>query len=255
MGEIRLTSSRLPLGIIGVLAAARAWSPGGFPNQLGATPLLGWRAWQAYGPDINQSLMIRAMNGLAKKRKPWGKSLADVGYRDVGLDSHFETHEGVNGSCHGPDKHMLVNFSSFPSLTAMNAHAHLLNLTTSWYLAGDDCPGPKEPFVTYSTDSEDVVRYGFSGVKFDSQPGGKTGNMTKWALALNATGKQLMIENCHDKERVKYLLEDPVHCPFNFYRTGDDNAPHFIGGLSHILHDTLPFLSTSVGGVQASRPG
>ena len=51
------------------------------------------------------------------------------------------------------------------------------------------------------------------------------------------------------------ILHDPMHCPFNFYRTGDDNAPHFIGGISHILHDTLPFLNTSVGGVQASRPG
>jgi hypothetical protein len=235
-----------------------AWSPGGFPNQLGQTPLRGWRSWQAVGGDVNQSFMEQVMVGLAKKR-PLGPngtlmSLADVGYADIGLDGGYFKTTGVNGSCHGADHHLLIDLAKFPSLAAMNTKAHSLNLTSSWYLNQDGCKGEKEPFVTYTEDSQDAVKYGFDGVKFDSEVHGPMHNITQWAVALNATGKQLMIENCLDKHP-KYLLSDPVHCPFNFYRSGPDNAPDFLGGLHKVYHWAMPFLKTSIDGVPASRPG
>lgn len=198
------------------------------------------------------------MEGLAKKR-PLGAnsalvSLADVGYSDVGLDGGYFLTSGVNGSCHGPDHHLLIDREKFPSLKAMNDKAHALNLTSSWYLNQDGCTGSREPFVTYSEDSQDAVKYGFDGVKFDSERGGPMHNITQWAVALNSTGKQMMIENCLDKHP-KYLLTDPLTCPFNFYRSGPDNAPDFLGGLRKVFYYAQPFLSTSVRGVRASRPG
>ena len=234
-----------------------AWSPGGFPNQLGRIPLRGWRSWQAVANEVNQTFMEQIMAGLAKKR-PLGEngamvSLADVGYADIGLDGGYFSTSGVNGSCHGPDHHLIIN-DNFPNLTAMNEKAHSLKLTSSWYLNQDGCKGSREPFVTYSQDSQDAVKYGFDGVKFDSEMGGPMHNITRWALALNATGKPMMIENCLNKHPT-YLLSDPVHCPFNFYRSGPDNAPDFLGGLRKVFFWAQPFLNTSVGGVSASRPG
>ena len=41
--------------------AALAWSPGGFPNQLGQRPLRGWRSWQAVGGEVNQTIMEEVM--------------------------------------------------------------------------------------------------------------------------------------------------------------------------------------------------
>lgn len=231
----------------------------GFPNSLGARPLMGWRSWQAYISAINQSLMEDVMQGLAKKR-PLGPngamvSLADIGYRDVGLDAGYEMEgAGVDGGCHDKDGHMIINTDKFPSLTKMNDMAHALKLTTSWYLNADPCNGTREKHVTYQPDSQDAVKYGFDGVKFDSEIHGADHNITEWALALNATGKQMMIENCLNKNP-SFIISDPGNCPFNFYRSGPDNSPSFYGGLTHVYRWTVPFLSNSVDGIQSSRPG
>ncbi len=243
--------------LLALPAVSLAWSPGGFPNQLGQRPLRGWRSWQAVGGEVNQTIMEEVMVGLAKQR-PLGVggrmvSLADVGYSDVGLDGGYFNNTGVNGSCHGPDHHLIIN-SKFPSLKKMTTKAHSLNLTASWYLNQDGCTGAKEPFVTYTEDSSDAVKFGFDGVKFDSEVGGPMHNITRWAEALNATGRPMMIENCLTKHPT-YLLSNPVQCPFNFYRAGPDNAPDFHGGLRKVFHWAQPFLSTRVGGVPASRPG
>eukprot|EP00039_Didymoeca_costata_P023087 m.347859 g.347859 ORF g.347859 m.347859 type:complete len:455 (-) comp34438_c0_seq1:68-1432(-) len=242
-----------------LLVSCNAWGPSpGFPNQLGAKPLHGWRSWQAYLGNVNQTIMENVMEGMAKKR-PLGEngesvSLVDIGYVDVGLDSGYENHSGVDGSCHGPDKHMLINRTRFPDFKSMNAKAHALGLTTSWYLNSDGCTGEKEPFVTYEEDANDAVMYGFDGCKFDSEVHGKTRNITLWAQALNATGKEMMIENCLDKNP-QYIISDPNHCPFNFYRSGPDNSPDYHSALYHVFHYTVPFLNNKLNGLQSSRPG
>ena len=124
----------------------------------------------------------------------------------------------------------------------------------------DPCPGKIEQAVgpTYTTDSADAVAYGFDGVKFDSESGGPSHNITEWALSLKnasaAAGKPgIVIENCLDKHPL-YILTNPEYCPFNHYRTGPDNAPDFHGGLWRIWHWTLPYLQVT-SPVPASRPG
>ena len=98
--------------------AAPAWSPGGFPNQLGQTPPRGWRSWQAVAGEVNQSFMEQVMDGLAKPRPlgPEGalRSLAGAGYSDVGLDAGYFRNIGVNGSCHGPEHHLIIDTDRFP---------------------------------------------------------------------------------------------------------------------------------------------
>lgn len=244
---------------------AYGWGPApGFPNSLGATPMRGWRSWQAVGNGVNQATMHSAMEGLAKRRGDDGKSLADFGYTDVGLDGgYFDIGAGVGGSCHNAGGHMIVDVAKFPSLRNMTRKAHALNLTASWYLSADGCNGAIEkaawPHGTFATDSADAFALGFDGVKFDTESGGPVHNITEWAVELNATGRPMMIENCMEKHPT-YLLTDPTQCPYNFYRAGPDNSPHFMSAVSkvhHYLQDFLPNANatTSDEEVPASRPG
>ena len=79
-------------------------------------------------------------------------------------------------------------------------------------------------------------RYGFDSVKLDSGfPVGS--NLTLWAELLNATGRPVMVENCHQGGDGPGMVRDagatgnctgltPVSdCPFNFWRTTGDPEP------------------------------
>ncbi len=234
------------------------------PGALEPTPMRGWRSWNAFASEIDQQIMEDTMRGLAKKRFMGGSraaSLADAGYIDVGLDAGYEMKgQGYGGSCHTKSGHMLINESRFPSFNNMTDTAHMLGLTASWYLNADPCPGAKEKAVgpTYDTDAADVFKYGFDGVKFDSQAGGPSHNITLWAMALDKAAKDqgkeggILIENCLDKDP-KYLIDDPSDCPYHHYRSGPDNSPSFFGGLWHVWNWAVPFLNVS-DPVPASRP-
>lgn len=228
------------------------------------TPLRGWRSWQAFANNVTQDMLEDTMRGLAQRRPKLAgstfHSLAEAGYRDVGLDAGFEEHVGFGGSCHTKSGHLLINKTRFPSFKSMTGTAHSLNLTASWYLNLDPCPGKIEQKVgpTYATDSGDAVAYGFDGVKFDSEAFGPSHNITEWALALqkaaSSAGKTqgVVIENCLNKNPT-YILDKPEDCPFNHYRTGPDNAPDFYGGLWRIWYWTLPYLRVT-SPTPASRP-
>lgn len=198
------------------------------------------------------------MEGLVRQR-PLGKdgalvSLADLGYSDAGLDSGWQMcGAGVNGSYHNTSGQVIIDYTRFPSLAAMTAYAHALGLTAGWYLNCDGCEGETKLTSThYVSDSEQAAAFGFDGVKFDDQAGGPNHNITLWAEAINATKRSMMIENCLNKDP-KFLLTDPVHCPFNFYRSSPDNGPSFYASMSNIGW-TLPFLNVTEP-VPASRPG
>ena len=231
------------------LAAAIASTPEGFPNQLAARPPRGWRSWNGWGPDINQPLVMSMMDALLDHRHG---SLASLGYTDVGLDEGWAAcGAGVNGTYrNGTTEHVIVDKVRFPSLSDLTAHAHFLNLTAGWYLNCDGCV--TNHFMAYTPDAADALAYGFDGVKFDG--GGGSDNITRWAEALNGTGKPMLIENCLDKKQVSYLLHTPAECPFNMYRVGSDVGPHFLGAMANAYVDALPFLEAVVQGLPASRP-
>jgi hypothetical protein len=102
---------------------------------------MGWRSWNFYGGNIDQTKMMAQMSAIANRsRTVWGRSvptsLADLGYSDVGLDDNWQ----VCGS-NGPDKYTyhdasgnpIINTNSFPSMKNMTNFAHSLNLTAGWY--------------------------------------------------------------------------------------------------------------------------
>merc|ERR1719333_1637757 len=78
--------------------------------------------------------------------------------------------------------------------------AHSLGLTAGWYMNNCDCaenmfktPESIEKHMKGSAAA--VAAYGFDGVKLDGC--GQFLNLTWWAELLNATGRPIMIENCH----------------------------------------------------------
>ena len=62
-------------------------------NGLARTPPLGWRSWNLYGANVNQSLIEGIMDGMMRKDRTVDgvpTSLCDLGYCDVGLDDNWQ---------------------------------------------------------------------------------------------------------------------------------------------------------------------
>jgi hypothetical protein len=55
-------------------------------------PPRGWRSWNLYGNNVNQTLITGIMDGMVKKQTFGGgkpTSLCDLGYCDVGLGARL----------------------------------------------------------------------------------------------------------------------------------------------------------------------
>lgn len=252
-----------------VPAVVKAINPGGFPNSITA-PLRGWRSWNAVFSDITQEFMIRQVEGLARRRhsidgKP--TSLLDLGFDRAGIDSGWAECTGVNGSWHDASGHFLINKTRFPDMKAMTNHAHKSRVKMDFYLNQDldpevhgcksegQIPGAAANsgnFASYRNDAADAAALGFDGIKFDS--GGGNDNMTLWAMAVNATGREMMLENCNNGGYVPYGIKHGLDegCPFNMFRTGIDNSPSPLSMLSNLM-DTERYLNVSRPGCWACK--
>ena len=68
-------------------------------NKEAVTPPMGWRSWNAFGANINNATFVTAIDAITANI--WdvagGKaSLADVGYKSVGIDEGWENCSGAN---------------------------------------------------------------------------------------------------------------------------------------------------------------
>jgi hypothetical protein len=156
-----------------------------------------------------------------------------------------------------------VDEHRFPDLKGMVAKAHTQGLRAGWYFGNYQCRdamgnGPWDvngkPNCTGSKATHDqkcerwdmarvtegavaaIKYYGFDSVKLDSGfPVGS--NLSKWHELLNATGRPVMVENCHQGAEAPGMedtegnfnncsgLTDVSDCPFNFWRTTGDPEP------------------------------
>ena len=106
----------------------------------GGRPPRGWRSWNLYGNNVNQSLITGIMDGMVKKHSYGGSkdtSLCEgFGYCDVGLDDHWQMCGSPDAApgmhYHDKEGNPIVNLEVFPDLAAMAKHAHSLKLTSGW---------------------------------------------------------------------------------------------------------------------------
>eukprot|EP00929_Paragymnodinium_shiwhaense_P084188 TRINITY_DN44_c0_g1_i4.p1 TRINITY_DN44_c0_g1~~TRINITY_DN44_c0_g1_i4.p1 ORF type:complete len:448 (-),score=88.85 TRINITY_DN44_c0_g1_i4:253-1542(-) len=194
----------------------------GIDNGLGLKPPMGWRSWNLYGANVNQSLIQGIMDGMvSRKRLVDGvpTSLCDLGYCDVGLDDNWQTcHKGkrFKYNYHDDSGLPMVNTELFPDLIAMTGHAHKLGLTAGWYLNNCICLEDVSTDQMYQSDVTALVEFGFDAIKLDGC--GKQLDLDRWADLINGTGKQIMIENCH----WGFTVPNATWCPWNFFRTSGD---------------------------------
>jgi hypothetical protein len=104
-------------------------------NGLGIVPSRGWRSWNEFGDDINQATIEAQMEALASRRRTVGgkpTSLADLGFRDAGIDDGWQMCNSHGQGFHNASGYPIVNESRFPDLRAMTAKAAKLGLTAGW---------------------------------------------------------------------------------------------------------------------------
>ena len=146
-------------------------------------------------------------------------SLCDLGYCDVGLDDNWQEcgKWGPNGySFHDANGRPIVNQARFPDFIAMTSYAHSLGLTSGWYgnncICSDHCTDPS----CYQGDVDAVMDYGFDSIKLDGCGGQR--DLDLYASLFNATGKSILIENCHWGGTVP----NATWCPWNYFRSSGD---------------------------------
>jgi alpha-galactosidase len=189
-------------------------------NGIGRAPPMGWRGWLLFGTSPTQQKMEAVLPALVSKNRSVGgepTSLCDLGYCSAGLDNNWnKCQRGRNGAkyaYHFNNGTPAVDTSRFPSMSNMTRLAHGLGLTVSWY--GNNCGGCREKNATlamYKGDVAAIGQYGFNGIKLDGC--GAEMDLDLWAQLINATGRPVMIENCHWGK----TLPNKTWCPFNFYR-------------------------------------
>ena len=125
---------------------------------------------------------------------------------------------------------------------AMTAHGHSLGLSMGWYtnnFQNSNCESgwsktPELYALHMQGEADWVARNNFDELKVDS--GGSFNNMTWWERALNATGRPIAVENCHQGSE----LPNASWCPFQQWRTSGDPK---VTGVAREMMDTAAILS------------
>lgn len=192
-------------------------------------------------------------------------SLLDLGYNNCGLDDNWQAcGQGAFGSFHDAEGNPLINTDLFPNLKGMVDYGHKLGMRVGWYMNNCICregsngwKGEVNITKHMTKSAQAVADYGFDGLKLDGC--GEFMNLTWWAELLNATGRPVMIENCHWGGTVPGQTDGDgpctgdhgvSNCPYNFYRTSGDIRAHW-GSMTGNLHSTMKFQ----GNPPLSRPG
>jgi alpha-galactosidase len=118
--------------VCGCAAADAGFAPG---IERPALPPMGWRSWNWFACDIDQSIMEAQAVAMATTPTWATKSLRQLGFTHIGLDDCWQNCTGPHGSFHDPAAGgaPIVNTSRFPSLKAMAAKATVLGLSSGFY--------------------------------------------------------------------------------------------------------------------------
>ena len=247
-------------------------------NGYAVSPPMGWRSWNCFALNVNQSLMEDTIRAMAKKRKGV-VSLLDLGYETVGLDDGWQKcGAGVFGGFHDSRGYPIVDKEKFPDMRGMTDLAHSLGIRVGWYHNNCYCKelsckyqappcwqGEANISKHYEGDVKALIDFNFDGVKLDGC--GQFRNLTRWADMLNATGRKMVIENCHgppfptwpNDTTTPSFLDGPCvgdspisECPYSLYRTSSDITSNFESVYSNLL-STRRFASLTT--PPLSRPG
>ncbi|KAJ9455270.1 Alpha-galactosidase 3 [Diplonema papillatum] len=249
-----------------VVLLALAGGAAGIDNGLGLTPPMGWRSWNTFGHAVSQDLMQGVMDAMVAKVLPVDgvpTSFLDLGYNNVGLDDNWQAcGTGYKAGFHDQTGAPLINKTTFPDMSSMTAYGHGKGLRVGWYANNCICAENQYQDAAYiashmEMSAKAVAANGYDGVKLDNC--GQFKNLTWWAELLNATGRPIMIENCHWGGTVPGQtggnapctgLTMPSDCPYNFFRSSSDIFNNWFDVMRN-LQSTVAYS----GNPPLSRPG
>ena len=223
------------------------------------SPPMGWRSWNCYGGEVTQDKLQRVVDAMVRIRRH-GVSLQSLGYENVGLDDNWQDcqHGRAGDYYHDATGAPMVNWQRFPDMKAMTDYAHARAMRMGWY--ENNCICSEGSSAQWNLDEATVIQssvraltaYGFDGVKLDGC--GRYTDIQMWEHTINASGRQVLIENCH-WGRCEFADEDhapgqacptrqadgSVHCPMHSFRTSGDIDSGEYSWL-HNLETTVRFL-------------
>ena len=218
----RGSSEPAPLSSARTSAAA---PPGA--QRWGRKPPMGWRGWQQFGLNSNESNFRAGANMLVDRSRTVDgvpTSLFDLGYNWVGQDDGWqECNSGPGGvGWHNADGSPNLNRSKFPDLPGAVKYVHSLNLSVAWYLNNCQCADHGSDPKYFQGDVKFVLEHGMDGVKIDGCGGEK--NIDLFHSLFNAPGgsrghSDFYIENCHDNGHV---APNASYCPYTAWRHSYD---------------------------------
>lgn len=267
--------------LVTIMAAALA-----LDNGLAKTPPMGWRSWNCYHGDVNDTVIRATVDAVAaKSRSVNGKmmSLVDLGFVHVGVDDGWQACGmgrvlNNRSSFHAMDGTPLVNKSTFPDLKAMVAYGHSKGAKMGWYENNCICMDSYTVAQdmawanrTFEGDVKQLLDAEFDSVKIDNCGDDQAKGFTARMEHIEASGKAILVENsnqgfgnpqrgqCHGNMQCPgpncrgnpNNTVAPGWCPYNLFRTGGDIGPDFEGVMAK-LQATIPYQDLKN---PISRPG
>ena len=218
--------------MIALLAAAAART---------STPALGWRSWNAFKSDINQSIIEAQIDALVSS------GLVAAGYVEIGIDEGWEgCGRGVNGSYHDKDGTPLVDLDRFPDMAALVKKAGAKGVGVGIYMNGCEPCAKAERDLSFRTPVQDIAftaAHGFTGLKVDGC--GPNHPIAGYTAEIAKRGLNITVENCADNAPAVWTAATPADvtgaaCTFDLYRVSSDIAPQFYSTVWNLQH-VVPF--------------
>eukprot|EP01083_Nonionella_stella_P077545 211808_1 len=234
-------------------------------NGLARTPPLGWRSWNCYWFDIDQTLIQNVMTALLDKSRSVNgiaTSLAEIGYNNAGIDDgwqHCNAYEKLFHNNSAPNGWPVLNKTLFPDLPGLIKYAHDNKLGVNWYFNNCKC-SEHEPYPANEANDVEWMRLmDFDGVKLDGC--GSSMNTSNWNRLINETSnKPILTEDGGNAAPPSNTNED--QCPMNMYNFAEGNGylrSNYVPNpnypmLIDVLQGIIPFVNPYPSGY-LSRPG
>jgi alpha-galactosidase len=223
-----------------------------------SAPPRGWRSWNAFRADINQTIIEAQVHALVSS------GLLAAGYKEVGIDMGWEgCGLGVNGSYHDEDGSPLVDLERFPDLAGLVSKAQAMGVGVGIYMNGCTPCTEQERALSWRTPVQDIAftaAHGFSGLKIDGC--GPNHPVSIYTAEVKRRGLNVTVENCADNAPSTavgnpWTPATPADvsgdaCTFDFYRVSTDIAAQFYSTVFN-LQKTSAFNSMTTNPL--SRPG
>lgn len=269
LGGGSTTFSAADTHVMGVRYAEAFRFASGNPRKLKPAPRkpqMGWRDYQYYYGNTNQSLVMAVINQLSRRDVPWmpaGTSLCDLGYCDAGIDSgewqicqnECSSPQGTVAcnttlnpwNSHTRAGNWQIDTTYFPDMSQVSAYAHARNITVGLYFGSCKCNAFGNDRLDANFASLDMQLFnnmGFDNLKVD---GCSSSERNKMEWFYRFMPDDTILEDCNDGGSPYYFTgygmdaqlrnqaylgildaNGEPYFPMNIYRTSNDMLESFV---------------------------